>query len=195
MAVKEELAGIVSWECVIDDPETLGTYSKDLSFAKPVKPQVIVKPRSSDEVQAIINWANQTATPMVPVSSGPPHFHGDTVPSVQGAVIVDLSGMKQVMRIDRRNRVAMIEPGVTYHQLQPELAKEGLRLSMPLNPRNSDTRPAMGITRSIAVHRDNLGRWPEIENWRRRHVALTGRSLEEKTGAFRCYGARSGRFL
>jgi len=135
MAVKEELAGIVSWECVIDDPETLGTYSKDLSFAKPVKPQVIVKPRSSDEVQAIINWANQTATPMVPVSSGPPHFHGDTVPSVQGAVIVDLSGMKQVMRIDRRNRVAMIEPGVTYHQLQPELAREGLRLSMPLNPR------------------------------------------------------------
>jgi len=135
MALKEELAGIVGSGCVFDDPETLDAYSKDLSFVKPVKPRVVVKPGSADEVQAIVRWANQTATPLVPVSSGPPRFRGDTVPSVPGAVIVDLSGMKRVMRIDRRNRVAMIEPGVTYSQLQPELAREGLRLTTPLLPR------------------------------------------------------------
>jgi len=135
MALKEELAGIVSSERVFDDPETLDAYSKDLSFVKPVKPQVVVQPGSADEVQAMVRWANQTATPLVPVSSGPPRFRGDTVPSVPGAVIVDLSGMKRIMRIDRRNRVAMIEPGVTYPQLQPELAREGLRLTTPLLPR------------------------------------------------------------
>ena len=135
MASKEGLASIVGSECIFDDPETLDTYSKDRSFAKPVKPRVVVRPKSADEVQAIVRWANQTATPLVPVSSGPPRFHGDTVPSVPGAVIVDLSGMKQIMRIDRRNMVAMIEAGVTYSQLQPELAREGLRLTMPLLPR------------------------------------------------------------
>ncbi len=135
MAIKEELANIVGAERVIDDPETLDAYSRDLSFVKPVKPRLIVKPGNADEVQAIVRWANKTATPLVPVSSGTPRFHGDTVPGVPGAVIVDLSGMKKIMRIDRRNRVAMIEPGVTYDELQPELAKEGMRLTTPLAPR------------------------------------------------------------
>lgn len=135
MALKEELAGIVGSGRVFDDPKTLDAYSRDLSFVKPVKPRVVVKPGSTDEVQAIVRWANQTATPLVPVSSGPPRFRGDTVPGVPGAVVVDLSGMKRVLRIDRRNRVAMIEPGVTYSQLQPELAREGMRLTTPLLPR------------------------------------------------------------
>lgn len=135
MASKEGLNSILSPECIIKDPETLETYSKDMSFVKPMKPRVVVKPKNADEVQAIVRWANETATPLVPVSSGPPRFHGDTVPSTPGAVIVDLSQMKQIMRVDRRNRVAMIEAGVTYRELQPELAKKGLRLTMPLVPR------------------------------------------------------------
>jgi len=135
MALKEELASIVSSECIFDDPETLDTYSKDMSFVKPMKPRVVVRPKSTDEVQAIVKWANQTATPLVPVSSGPPRFHGDTVPSVPGAVMVDLSGMKRIIRIDRRNRIVYIEPGVTYTQLKPELAKEGLKFPLPLLPR------------------------------------------------------------
>ena len=71
-------------------------------------------------------WANQTGTPLVPVSSGAPHFYGDTVPSVPGAVMVDLSPDEQDHQDRRRNRMAVIEPGVTYAQLQPELAKEGM---------------------------------------------------------------------
>jgi FAD/FMN-containing dehydrogenase len=135
MTLQEALAGISGLENVTTDPETLRNYSQDLSFVKPIKPQAVIRPKTADEVQAIVNWANQTATPLVPVSSGPPRFHGDTVPSVPGAVIVDLSGMKEIMRIDRRNRVAVIEAGVTYAQLQPELEREGLRLSTPLMPR------------------------------------------------------------
>ena len=135
MVLKEELTGIVTSECVIDDPETLDAYSKDLSFAKPLKPQLVVKPGSTEEVLSLVSWANQTQTPLVPVSSGPPRFRGDTIPSVPGAVIVDLSGMKKIIRIDVRNKVAMVEAGVTYSELQPELAKEGLRLITPLAPR------------------------------------------------------------
>ena len=86
-------------------------------------------------MQALIGWANETGTPLVPVSSGAPHFYGDTVPSVPGAVMVDLSRMNEILRIDRRNRMVVIEPGVTYAQLQPELAKEGMRVTPPLYPR------------------------------------------------------------
>ena len=132
---KEELIGIVGKGSVLDVPETLEAYSQDQSFVLPMKPWFVVKPKNVDEVQRIVKSANQTLTPLVPVSSGPPRFHGDTVPSAPGAVIVDLSGMSRIIRIDRRNRMTLIEPGVTYSQLQPELAKEGLRLSTPLLPR------------------------------------------------------------
>jgi FAD/FMN-containing dehydrogenase len=134
---KDELIKIVGVENVIDDPATLDVYSRDHSFVTPMMPLMVVKPGNADEVQGIVKWANQTKTPLVPVSSGQPHFRGDSVPSSEGAVIVDLSGMKRIVMMDRRNRVAIVEPGVTYSELQPALAKQGLRLSMPLLPRAS----------------------------------------------------------
>ena len=132
---KGDLIGLVGKENVLDDPETLKAFSRDQSFVLPMKPSLVVKPGNTDEVEKIVKWANQTGTPLVPVSSGPPRFRGDTVPSATGAVIVDLSGMNKIIMLDRRNRVAAIEPGVTYSQLQPELAKEGLVLSSSLAPR------------------------------------------------------------
>jgi hypothetical protein len=133
--MKEKPAGIINSGNILDDPETLQSYSKDNSFTRPVQPWCAVKPQNAAEVQGLVNWANQTHTPLVPVSSGPPHFHGDTVPAKAGAVMVEMSGMNRIVRIDRKNRMALIEPGVTYGRLQPELAREGLRLSAPLLPR------------------------------------------------------------
>jgi len=144
---KEELIEIVGDNNVLDDPETLDTYSSDYSFVPSRKPRFVVKAKDADEVQRIIEWANRTVTPLVPVSSGPPHFRGDTVPSEEGAVIVDLSEMKQIISIDGKNRMTIVEPGVTYSQLQPELAKEGLRLSMPLLPRRNKSVVASLIER------------------------------------------------
>ncbi|MFX0115974.1 MAG: hypothetical protein ACFFB3_15595 [Candidatus Hodarchaeota archaeon] len=37
--------------------------------------------------------------------------------------------MKRIVRVDRRNRMALIEPGVTFSELQPELARNGMRVS------------------------------------------------------------------
>jgi FAD/FMN-containing dehydrogenase len=45
--------------------------------------------------------------------------------------------MKKVMVVDRKRRVAMCEPGVTFGELIPEVRREGLRLNMPLLPRKS----------------------------------------------------------
>ena len=133
--VTKELKDIVGGENVLDEPEILDSYSRDQSFALPIRPQCVLKPDNAEDVQAIVRWANQTGTGLVPVSSGAPHFRGDTIPNTSGVVVVDVSGMTKIININRRNRVALIEPGVTYNQLQPELAKEGLRLANPLLPR------------------------------------------------------------
>ena len=136
MACITELVEIVGEENVAEDVSVLQSYAKDHSFVKGVMPQCVVKANNLEHLQAIIRWAGQKSMPLIPVSSGEPHFRGDTVPSL-GGVILDLSGMDKIIRIDRRNRVAMIEPGVTFAQLEPELRKEGLKLPMPLYPRSS----------------------------------------------------------
>ena len=137
MIEKEKLVKIVGAGNVMYEQTALDEYSKDMSFVNTVRPVCVVKPTNADDIQKIVNLANETLTPLVPVSSGPPHFRGDTVPGTGGAVIVDLSGMKKVVRVDRARRVAMVEPGVTFGELIPEVEKEGLRLNMPLLPRKS----------------------------------------------------------
>ena len=131
----KELKEVVGVKNIQDSEEVLESYSQDYSFAPKVRPRCVVKPKSAAEVQALIQWANDSATPLIPVSSGAPHFRGDTVPSIGGAVIVDLSGLKQVVRIDKRNRIAMIETGVTFGELIPQIEKAGLKLNLPLLPR------------------------------------------------------------
>jgi FAD/FMN-containing dehydrogenase len=132
---KEALSAIVGSGFVSDAPDVLEGYARDESFATPRRPWFVARPKDADEVQAMVIWANHTATPLVPVSSGPPHFHGDTVPGAAESVIVDLSRMTAIKRIDRRNRITVIEPGVTYDQLKGALAAQGLRISQPLLPR------------------------------------------------------------
>jgi len=137
MAESGELGKIVGSKNVFEDSETLEGFSGDLSFVLKVRPRYVVRPESAEQVKKIVEWANETLTPLVPVSSGPPHFRGDSVPSVGGAVIVDLSRMKRIIRIDPQNRVAMVEPGVTFTGLQVELNKVGLCAYTPLCPRRS----------------------------------------------------------
>jgi FAD/FMN-containing dehydrogenase len=133
--IVNELAALVGRDNVAADPASLEVYAQDESLVPRLTPWAVVRPGSAEEVQRIVAWANETATPLVPVSSGAPHFHGDTVPSVPGAVMLDLRRLDTILRVDRRNRMAVIEPGVTYPQLQAALAEEGMRVTPPLLPR------------------------------------------------------------
>ena len=139
MVIETKFARIVGAGNASSQKQALEEYSQDMSFVNPVRPACIVRPKTAAEVEKIVKLANETNTPLVPVSSGPPHFRGDTVPGTGGAVIVDLSRMKKIIKITRKNRVAMIEPGVTFGELIPAVEKQGLRLNMPLLPRQSKT--------------------------------------------------------
>lgn len=117
-------------------PEILESYSKDHSFVPSRKPLAVVKPKNIDQIKGIIDLANVTLTPIITTSSGFPKFHGDTIPTTSG-VMVDLSDLDQVFRVDRRNRVAMIDPGVTFGKLRSALKDSGMVPYTPLLPRST----------------------------------------------------------
>ena len=137
MIDEASLARIVGVGNVSREKTLLEKYSSDMSFVHAIRPECVVKPKNAEEIFKIVNLARDTGTPLVPVSSGAPHFRGDTVPATGGAIIVDLSGLKKILHIDRKNRVAMFEPGVTFGELTAAVAKKDLRLNMPLLPRQS----------------------------------------------------------
>lgn len=159
--IKERLFAIVGKENVLDDPEVLESFASDSSFTKPIRPWFVVRPVNSGQVQELVKWANKTNIPLVPVSSGAPHFHGDTVPSVPQAVIVDLSGMKKILSINRQHRMVVVEPGVTYGELQAALAEEGMALSTSLAPRA--TKSVLASVLEVEPRLNSIHQWNFID--------------------------------
>ena len=137
MVIEEMLAQVISPNSIDRNQDSLDAFAKDMSLVSCVRPACVAKVKNLDEVQHLIKLARETQTPLVPVSSGPPHFRGDTVPTAGGSIVVDLSGMKRIIHISRKHRMAMFEPGVTFGDLIQAVAKEGMRLNMPLAPRQS----------------------------------------------------------
>ena len=137
MIEKDKLTMIFGADNVYYEQSMLDKYSSDMSFVNRITPGCVVKVKNSEDIQKLVELAKETPTPLVPVSSGPPHFRGDTVPGTGGAIIVDLSGMKKIINISREARVAMFEPGVTFGELIPAVTRAGLRLNLPLMPRKT----------------------------------------------------------
>lgn len=142
--VKNDLAGIVGKENVWDAPATLEEYSGGVMDNAPT---AVVRPADTDEVQRVVKWANESRVSLIPVSSGPPHLRGGTVPGTKETIIVDLRRMDKIIRVDAHNRVAIVEPGVTFGQLQDELASHGLSAYMPFLPRGSKSVLASALER------------------------------------------------
>lgn len=120
---------IVGEERVSNKRETLEEYSGT------IVPSLVVWPKSTEEVVKIVTWANSNSIALVPVSSGRPRRRGSSLPKVDNSLIVNLSKMDEILRVDTKNKVVMIEPGVTFGQLIPELKKNGLRPLMPFLPK------------------------------------------------------------
>ncbi len=137
MINKHDFIQIVGQDAVVDHGDALEAFSKDHSYTPPKKPALVIQPRKTEDIQNVIKMSGRKGYKLVPVSSGTPRFRGDTIPEKDNAVIVDLSRMNKIMWVNRRNRVALVEPGVTFGELEKELEKNGLRGMMPLMPRKT----------------------------------------------------------
>jgi len=138
---------IVGADGVIADKKILSAFSSDGSFTAGEQPRSLVRPRKTEEVQEIVKLALEKGIPLVPRSSTGPRFRGDTVPQAPGSVLVDLSGMDDILRMDAHNKVAMIQPGVTFSALQNACLKVGRRAPVPLLPRHTKSVMASYLER------------------------------------------------
>ena len=133
--LSQQLVKICGSKNVTNNPEILKEYSTDMSFFNGKVPKFVTWPSKPQEVLKILKLANQMNFYIIPVSSSSKlRQHGDTVPRKDDCVIIDLSKMKKIISIDKKNRVVMIEPGVTFKYLIPKLKQKGLRLLLPLHP-------------------------------------------------------------
>jgi len=147
--IKEDLTAIVGATNVSDDPEALLSYSKDCSINTPGTPNYIARPKNTDEVQKVVQLANKTGVPIVPISSGI-HFNGNTIP-VQGGIVLDMRRMNKILDINDRNRMARVEAGVTWEQLQPELEKFDMMAISPLLPHHQKSALISHLERDPAL--------------------------------------------
>ena len=128
MSLKPQLEQIVGSPHVIDDPAILDGYAADQSLVKGKRPDIVVRPHTVEEIQQIVRLANKTKIPLTPYSSGL-NLHGAALPS-RGGMVLDLTRMKQI-EINEDDWLVIIEPGVTYAELQDALNAKGLRLMVP----------------------------------------------------------------
>jgi len=131
--IRQSMEGVVGKGNVLTDAETLMRYSHDASLSPPHLPDMVIKVRTTAEVQGVLKIANANHYPVVPRSSGTGTY-GTGIPE-EGGLILDLSGMKRIPRTDTRNRWVLIEPGATFGELERELARHGMQPLNPLLPR------------------------------------------------------------
>ena len=135
--VLQKLAEIVGRDGVTDAPDELEQYSRAAGIELGCRPSFVVRPKNIEEVIKIVKFANEALLPVIPASSGT-HMYGCALPRM-GGLVVDLSGWKKILKIDRRNRAVRVEPGVTYGELECALEAEGLRALFPLLPRKDQS--------------------------------------------------------
>jgi len=99
------------------------------------KPSYIVRPSKVDDLQELLRLANESGLNLTVASSTGNHCKGGFA-AVKENILIDLSPWKRIPWIDRRNRVCLIEPGVTYGELLQALEPQGMTVPMPLSPRS-----------------------------------------------------------
>ncbi len=131
----EKLAGNAGVETAAD-PSALAAYGLDNPLIKNGPgPAAAIIPKDADQVARIIKLANEEGFKLVPFSSSGPHVKGGASCKEEHAAL-DLSSWKEIPWINKRNRVCLIQPGVTYGELLQALEPHGLTVSMPLAPRS-----------------------------------------------------------
>jgi FAD/FMN-containing dehydrogenase len=120
---------------ISSDPADIATFRQlNPIMDSGVKPSHILRPSSVGELQGILRLANDIGLNLTVSSSTGAHCKGGLAAREEN-VLIDLSQWRKTPWINRRNRVCLIEPGVTYGELLKALEPYGMTVPMPLSPR------------------------------------------------------------
>ncbi|MGX1124652.1 FAD-binding oxidoreductase [Pseudomonas sp. HLS-6 TE3448] len=123
-ALIDELLTLVEPGKVLTDAASLDTYGKDWTKHFAPAPLAIVFPKSIEQVQAIVRWANQRKVALVP-SGGRTGLSAAAV-AANGEVVVAFDYMNQILGFNAGDRTVVCQPGVITAQLQQFAADQGL---------------------------------------------------------------------
>jgi glycolate oxidase len=88
------------------------------------EPFAVVRPRSTNEVAALVRFASDHHIPVTPRGSGT-GLSGAAVP-VNGGLVICFDDMRAVLHVDELDHVAVVQAGVTLRELNEALANTGL---------------------------------------------------------------------
>ncbi len=120
-AFLEELHTLVDPGKVLTDADSLEAYGKDWTKQFAPAPRAIVFPKTIEQVQAIVRWANAHKVALVP-SGGRTGLSAAAV-AANGEVVVSFDYMNKMGEVDTVDRTVVCQPGVITKQLQ-NLAKD-----------------------------------------------------------------------
>lgn len=139
----EAVSAVVGPSNVTDSDVDLLSYSRDLSPAKERTASIIARPKSTNEVSAILRLANRNRVPIYVRGAGTSHW-ASWLP-IQSGILLDMSAMETILEINRDNLTATVQTGCTWNRLDTQLRENGLTyLSSEMGG------PAMTIGGSIA---------------------------------------------
>ncbi len=101
-------------------PEDLRLYEYDGSVDK-ARPDLVVFPRSTEDVVAAVRLANEHGIPIVGRGAGT-GLSGGAIPR-EGGIVIAFSRMNRILEIDLENERAVVQPGVV--NLDITLAVQG----------------------------------------------------------------------
>lgn len=120
----DKLKTVVGEPYVFADNDSLQTYGRDQTEHLLYLPDIVVKPRTTEEISAILKLCNEHAVPVTPRGGGT-GLSGGALPHL-GGIVLSTERLNKILDIDERNLQVTTEPGVITEVLQNAVKEKGL---------------------------------------------------------------------
>jgi D-lactate dehydrogenase (cytochrome) len=127
---------------VTDGESALDQHAGDLSYHPPRRPDVVVFPESTQEVAAVLAYADGAGVPIVPFGAGT-SLEGHVIP-LRGGISLDLTRLNAIVALRPDDLTVTVQPGVTRSQLEAAAGPHGL--FFPVDPGADATLGGMAAT-------------------------------------------------
>ncbi|WP_199036327.1 FAD-binding oxidoreductase [Glycomyces salinus] len=110
----------------VSDSDVIAAHSVDHArLVDPGRAAALVRARSTADVQAVLRVASELRVPVVP--QGARTGLAGSATAVDAAILLDVSGMNEILSIDPVDRIAVCQPGVINADISRAAAEHGLR--------------------------------------------------------------------